>query len=149
MNTMKLKYFILIIISLLVGFVLTSCKINQENKVTDAKENVKQAQQDLKNVQSENDKEWRQFKKDAELKIKANEDRIDEFKAETKKAGNKLKNKYEQEVAVLEQKNIEIKRKLSEYNYEGKDKWWQFKIELNDDIEVVGNSIKDLFARKD
>ena len=149
MNTMKLKYFILIIISLLVGFVLTSCKINQENKVTDAKENVKQAQQDLKNVQSENDKEWRQFKKDAELKIKANEDRIDEFKAETKKAGNKLKNKYEQEVAVLEQKNIELKRKLSEYNYEGKDKWQQFKIELNDDIEVVGNSIKDLFARKD
>jgi len=52
-------------------------------------------------------------------------------------------------VAVLEQKNIELKRKLSEYNYEGKDKWQQFKIELNDDIEVVGNSIKDLFARKD
>jgi len=103
----------------------------------------------LKDVQSENDKEWRQFKTDAELKIKANENRIDEFKAETNKADNKLKNKYEQEVAVLEQKNIELKRKLSEYNYEGKDKWQQFKIELNDDIEVVGNSIKDLFARKD
>jgi hypothetical protein len=149
MNTMKLKYFILIIISLLAGLVLTSCKIDQENKVTDAKENVKQAQQDLKVVQSENDKEWQQFKKDAELKIKANEDRIDEFKAETKKAGNKLKNKYEQEVGVLEQKNIELKRKLSEYKYEGKDTWQQFKLELNDDIEVVGNSIKDLFARKD
>ena len=146
---MKIKYFILIVISLLAGLVLTSCKINQENKVTDAKQNVKQAQQDLKDVQSENDKEWRQFKKDAELKIKANEDRIDEFKAETKKAGNKLENKYEQEVVVLEQKNIELKRKLSEYKYEGKDKWQQFKLELNDDIEVVGNSIKDLFARKD
>src|ERR1035437_11192097 len=109
MNTMKLKYFILIIISLLAGLVLTSCRLDQENKVTDAKENVKQAQQDLKVVQSENDKEWQQFKKDAELKIKANEDRIDEFKAENKKAGNKLKNKYEQEVGVLEQKNIELK----------------------------------------
>ena len=51
MNTMKLKYFILIVISLLAGLVLTSCKINQENKVTDAKENVKQAKQDLKDVQ--------------------------------------------------------------------------------------------------
>jgi hypothetical protein len=146
---MKIKYFILIVISLLAGLVLTSCKINQENKVADAKENVKQAKQDLKDVQSENDKEWGQFKKDAELKIKANENRIDEFKAEIKKAGNKLENKYEQEVVVLEQKNIELKRKLSEYKYEGKDKWQQFKLELNEDIEVVGNSIKDLFARKD
>jgi len=62
--------------------------------------------------------------------------RIDEFKAETEKAGNKLKNKYEQEVVVLEQKNIELKRKLSEYKYDGKDKWQQFKLELNDEIEV-------------
>ena len=41
------------------------------------------------------------------------------------------------------------KKKVREYKYEGKDKWQQFKLELNDDIEVVGNSIKDLFARKD
>ena len=146
---MKIKYFILIVISLLAGLVLTSCKINQENKVADAKENVKQAKQELKDVQSENDKEWAEFKKEAELKIKSNESRIDEFKAETKKVSNKLKNKYDQEVVVLEQKNIELKRRLSEYKYEGKDKWQQFKLALNDDIEVVGNSIKDLFARKD
>ena len=146
---MKFKYFILTVISLLAGLALTSCNINPENKVTDAKENVKQANQELKDVQSENDKEWAQFKKEAELKIKSNENRIDEFKAETNKVGNKLKNKYDQEVVVLEQKNIELKRRLSEYKHEGKDKWQQFKLALNDDIEVVGNSIKDLFAQKD
>ena len=103
----------------------------------------------MKDVQSENDKEWRQFKTDAELKIKANENRIDEFKAETNKADNKLKNKYEQEVAVLEQKNIELKRKLSEFEYEEKDKWKEFKQGFNHDVDVVGKALNDLFVKKD
>jgi len=146
---MKNKYFILAIIVLIAGAVFTGCNVNRENKVEEAKENVKQANQDLKVTQAQYDKEWQQFKSDAELKINANEKRIDEFKVEIKTASAKFKAKYEKEVVVLEQKNIELKKKISEYKYEGKDKWEEFKKEFNRDLDVVGNAIKDIFTKKD
>ena len=103
----------------------------------------------MKDVQSENDKEWRQFKKDAELKIKANEDRIDEFKVKIKTTGKEFKAKYDKEITVLEQKNVELKKNISEYKYEGKDKWEEFKKGFNHDMDVVGKALNDLFVKKD
>ncbi len=146
---MKNKYFILTVIGLIAGSVLTGCDTNREKKVEDAKENVQQANQDLKDAQAEYEKEWQQFKSDAELKISANEKSIDELKVEIKTAGKKFKAKYEKEVAVLEQKNIELKKKISEYKYEGKDKWEEFKRGFNHDMDLVGKALKDLFAKKD
>ena len=76
----------------------------------DAKENVKQANQELKEAQAQYEKEWQQFKSDAELKIDANQKSIDEFKVEIKTASSKFKAKYEKEVLALEQKNIELRK---------------------------------------
>lgn len=146
---MKNKYFILTVIGLIAGSVLTGCDINREKKVEDAKENVQQANQDLKDAQAQYEKEWQLFKNDAELKISANEKSIDELKAEIKRASRKFKAKYEKEVAVLEQKNIELKKKISEYRYEGKDKWEEFKRGFNHDMDIVGKALKDLFTKKD
>lgn len=144
---MKNKYFILAIIVLIAGSVFTGCNNNQK-KVDAAKENVKQANQELKDAQAKYEQEWQQFKSDAELKISANEKSINEFKAKMKTEGTKFKAKYEKEVAVLEQKNIELKKKISEYKYEGKDNWEEFKRDFNRDIDIVGNAIKDIFAKK-
>ena len=102
----------------------------------------------MKDAQVQYEKEWQQFKSDAELKISANEKSINEFKAKMKTEGTKFKAKYEKEVAVLERKNIELKKKISEYKYEGKDNWEEFKREFNHDLDVVGNAIKDIFAKK-
>jgi hypothetical protein len=52
-------------------------------------------------------------------------------------------------VIVLEQKDIDLKNKINEYKFESKDKWEEFKRVFNNDMEVVGKSIKDLFAKKD
>ena len=146
---MKNKYFVLTVLGLMAGFVLIGCNINREKKVEDAKENVKQANQDLKDAQAQYEKDWQQFKTDAESKITANEKSIDEFKAEIKTASKKFKAKYEREVVVLEQKNIELKKKISEYKYEGKDKWEEFKQAFNKDLDIVGNGLKEIFAKKD
>ncbi len=146
---MKNKYFILSVIGLIAGSVLTGCDTNREKKVEDAKDNVKQANQNLKDAQVEYAKEWQQFKSDAELKISANEKSIDELKVEIKTAGKKFKAKYEKEIVVLEQKNIELKKKISEYKYEGKDKWEEFKRGFNHDMDLVGKALKDFFAKKD
>ena len=146
---MKSKSFILTIIVLIAISVLTGCNVNREKKVEDAKENVKQANQELKEAQAEYEKEWQQFRYDAEVKIRANEKSIDELKTEILIASSKFKAKYEKEVVVLEQKNIELKKKISEYKYEGKDKWEEFKREFNHDMDIIGKTLKDLFTKKD
>jgi len=138
---MKNKYFILAIIVLIAGAVFTSC--------SGSKENVNQANEDLKVEQAQYAKEWQQFKSDAELKINDNEQKIDELKLKIKTARIDFQTKYEKEVTVLEQKNTDLKKKISEYKYEGKDKWEQFKQEFNRDIDIVGNAIKNIFTKKD
>lgn len=145
---MKTKYFILTVTGLIAGSVFIGCNINREKKVEDAKENVKEANQDLKEAQAQYEKDWQQFKSDAELKISANERSIDTLKVEIKTASRKFKAQYEKEVTVLEQKNIELMKTISEYKYEGKDKWEEFKRGFNHDMEIVGKAIKDLFAKK-
>ncbi|MCX6168438.1 MAG: hypothetical protein NTX65_03795 [Ignavibacteriales bacterium] len=141
---MKIKYFILTAIVLLTGV-----NFAQATKVETAKEKVKVAKQELKDAQAESDKEYRLFKTDADLKIAANEKSIEEFKEKIKTADEKFKIKYEKKVTVLEEKNIKLKKKISEFKYEGRDQWVIFKRGFNRDLKAVGKGIKDLFSKKD
>ena len=88
-------------------------------------------------------------KGNAEIKINANEKRIDEFKVKIKSTSKEYKAKYDKEVVALEHKNTDMKRTINEYKFESKDKWEEFKRGFNNDMDVVGKSIKDLFAKKD
>jgi len=142
---MKNKYFILAVIVFIVGLLFTGCNNNREN----SKDEVEQANQDMIDAQVQFEKEWQQFKSDAELKINANQNKIDDFKVAMKTTSAKFKAKYENEVLTLEQKNIELKKKLNEYKYERKDDWEKFKKELNNDMDSVGNALKDIFEKKD
>ena len=146
---MKNKYFILTVMGLIAGAIVTACSVSKEKSLENSKENVQQANEDLKVAQAQYDKEWQQFKSDAEVKINDNETIIDKFKVKIKTASTDFKAKYEEEVVVLEQKNVELKKKIVEYKYEGKDKWEQFKLGFNQDMDIVGKAIKDLFAKKD
>ena len=119
---MKNKYFILTAIGVIVWTVLIGCNVNREKKVEDAKQNVVEANQELKDAQAQYDKDWHQFKNDAELKIRANERSIDTLKLEMKTASIKFKSKYEKDVTMLENKNLELQKKIDGYKYDGKDK---------------------------
>jgi len=142
---MKNKYFILAVIVFIVGSLFTGCNNNREN----SKDEVEQANQDMIDAQVQFEKEWQQFKSDAELKINANQNKIDDFKVAMKTTSAKFKAKYENEVLTLEQKNIELKKKLNEYKYERKDDWEKFKKEFNNDMDSVGNALKGIFEKKD
>ncbi|MDP1993720.1 MAG: hypothetical protein Q8K40_00600, partial [Ignavibacteria bacterium] len=112
---MKTHYFILSALMIIAASLLTGCDYSREKKVEDAKENAQQANYELKEAQAEYEKEWQQFQKDAEFKIRSNENRINEFKTEIQTARGKFKAKYEKEVVRLEERNIELKKKISEY----------------------------------
>jgi len=141
---MKNKYFILSVILLIAGSVFTGCDNNREN----AKDDVEKANQDMIDAQVQFEKEWQQFKSDAELKIDANQNKIDDFKVAMKTTSTKFRAKYENEVLTLEQKNIELKKKLNEFKYERKENWEEFKKEFNNDMDSVGNALKDIFEKK-
>ena len=141
---MKYKYFILAVFLLIAGSVFSGCENNRE----DAKEDVKQANQAMIETQAQFEKEWQQFKNEAELKIEANQKKIDDFKVAMKTTTEKFKAKYENEVLTLEQKNIELKKNLNNYKYEGKDNWENFKQKFNNDMDSIGNAITGLFTEK-
>ena len=144
---MKNKYFIAAVILFISGSVFTGCNNNRE-KVENAEENVKKANQELIDAKAQYEKEWNQFKTDAELKISANEKKISDFKALIKTASGKSKAKYEKEVIELEQKNVELRKRLNEYKFEGKDSWETFKKDFNDGLDYIGNTLNDIFTKK-
>jgi hypothetical protein len=146
---MKTRGFIVVVILLMTGLVLTGFNIDIDKNVKDYQDKDKQAGQGLKKEKTGFDQEWKEFKSNAELKIAANEKKIDEFKVKVRSAGKDLKTAYNKEVVVLEQKNAGLKEKIKDFKFESKDKWVEFKQGFNRDMDVVGKALKDLFSKKD
>ncbi|RPI65445.1 MAG: hypothetical protein EHM44_00520 [Ignavibacteriales bacterium] len=142
---MKNKYFILAGSLLIAGLFFIGCTDNRDN----AKDNVEQANQDMIDAQVQFEKDWQQFKSNAELRINSNQQKIDDFKVAMRSTSTKFKAKYENEVLTLEQKNIELKKKLNDFKYERKENWEEFKTTFNNDMDVVGNALNDIFSKKD
>lgn len=144
---MKTNYFILAALMIIAVTLFTGCDYSREKKVENAKENAQQANYELEMAQIEYEKQWQQFKTDAEFRIRTNEKIIVEFKTQIKTAKGKFKAKYEKEVLSLEEKNIELEKKIREYKYEGKAGWEEFKEGVNRDLDAVGKALNDFFTR--
>lgn len=142
---MKNYYFILAVILLMAGIFFTSC----DNTRDGARDDVEKANQDMIDAQNQFEKEWQQFKSDAEVRINENEQKIAEFKAAMKTTTAKFKARYENEVLTLEQSNIELRKRLNEYKYEGKNNWDVFKRDFNREVDMVVDSLNDIFSRKE
>jgi len=140
---MKNKYFIFTVILLIAGLVFSGCN-NRDN----TKEKVEEANKAMIEAQAQFEKEWQQFKTDAELKIDANQKLIDDLKAAMKTTSAKFKAKYENQVLTLEQKNIELKKQLNDYKYAGKDNWEEFKKDFNSEVDTVVVALDDIFKSK-
>jgi hypothetical protein len=142
---MKNKSFFLAGILTIAVLMFAGCGDNQDN----AKNNVEQANQDMIDAQAQFEKEWQQFKSDAEIKINDNQEKIDDFKVAMKTTSTRFKAKYENEVLTLEQKNIELKKKLNDFKYERKENWDQFRIEFSRDVDTVVVALNDIFTKKE
>ena len=90
-----------------------------------------------------NAEEWSVFKSDAEIKIKENEVRIGELKVKMKKSGKTFDAMYDKNIIALEQKNKDLRTKISNYESNQSD-WEAFKREFNHDMDELGQALKDL-----
>jgi hypothetical protein len=87
--------------------------------------------------------DWEKFKADAREKIKQSDDSIATLKKRISKFDRKMKLKYDKDVAQIERKNDTLKIRLDNYRQEGKDKWEDFKIHFNHDMNEVKTWLKD------
>lgn len=142
---MKHKYFILTTIIIIAGTIFVGCNNNREE---DTAESVKQANEDLQDAKVQYENEWEQFKSNVEAAITKNEERIEVLKKEMKSTSNEFKAKYENKILTLEQKNIELKKKLNEYKYDGEKDWQEFKQEFSNDIDTLENALNEIFEKK-
>jgi outer membrane murein-binding lipoprotein Lpp len=118
------------------------CNSPQE-KVDEVQENAEEQQQNLDQAQVDLETETANFKMESNEKITANEKVIADFKTGLKSVKDDAKATYEKQVAVLEQKNAALKKRIEEQEDEGMEKWQSFKIEFNHDMDELGKSLKD------
>jgi hypothetical protein len=126
---------------------LTSCQSaatkaeNSGDKVQDARENVAEAKQELNQALIDS---VMLFRKISDEKISKNEKTIAEFRVKIAKERKENRVRYEKNLAVLEQKNLDLKKKLAEYKEERNQDWNEFRTEFNHDMDELGKAFDDL-----
>lgn len=147
---MKKTILTLAIATLFVGGLITACQ-SSESKVENAEDNVMNAEEELDDANMELNQARRDsiqlWKEETVSKISANEQSIVELKSKIAIQKKENKAKYEERVAVLEQKNADLKRKLGEFTDDGKSDWQMFKDEFNRDLDELGRAFKDLTVK--
>ena len=128
---------------LIVAAMLPGCN-SPSKKVENAQENLDQAEQELDQHQKDSILEFLAFKKASEDRISDNEKMIESFKARMATDRTQMKETDQKIIDELEQKNINMRKKIDEYKEKGKDEWEAFKVGFNHDLDELGNAIKAL-----
>lgn len=119
--------------------------VGQENKeASKAREDLIEAQTDLREAKIDSAADFQKFKMEAELKISENDEKIAALKEKSWNEKKDTEQKYEEKVAALQQKNDNLKKKIKESDATKTSKWSLFKREFNHDMDDLGRAIKDL-----
>jgi lipopolysaccharide export LptBFGC system permease protein LptF len=125
------------------GIFFTSCKGPSEKEGT-AEIELREANEAMAEEQRNHQMEVDEFKRSIEVQIAENENSIQDFNTTMAQQKSEIKADYEQKMAVLKAKNAEIKLKMNEFQSDNKQNWDLFKIELNRDLEELGNDLREL-----
>jgi hypothetical protein len=124
---------------LMTGAILTGCSSPAE-KVADAQKDINEANNDLDKANNEYLAEVAAFKKEAADKIAINEKSIADFKARKANEKKEAQAAYEKEISDLEQKNSDMKKKMDDYQIEGREKWETFKADFSHGMDELGKA---------
>lgn len=148
---MKKSIFNLAVIICIAGMVMISCKPatkeeqQSQEKVEIAKDNLEDAKDSLSVArQTASDEEWKAFRNSGDSIIRINDLRITGLKLKIKNTGSAIDTKYQENIAVLEQKNKDLKVKMDAYKNDVDSDWQSFKREFKHDTDEIGKALKDL-----
>jgi ABC-type Na+ efflux pump permease subunit len=127
-----------------VAMVGMSATAQESKKTADARKEVASAKKDLKEAKIDSAVDFQKFKKEAEIKIRENQEKIAELKAKKSNDSREIKAKYDKKVLALEKKNNELKNKIKKADDTKTTMWTSFKREFNHDMDELGHAFKDI-----
>lgn len=143
---MKKTFLVFTASAFIATLALTSCNSPAE-KVENAKEEVKDAKEDLVDANQEYLAEIDTYRRETADKIAANEKSAAEFRERIKDDKKEAKAEYNEKIAKLEEKNSDMRKRMDDYQADGKENWEKFKTEFNHDMDEIGAAFKDLTVK--
>jgi hypothetical protein len=149
---MKKRFHFLPLTMLLVaGSFCTGCLSSEQKKeaadaqVVIAKDNLDKVQENANavNANAATAAELKTFKLESDVKIKSNDVKIAELKLKINKPGTTLDQEYSRKIDSLEFKNINLKKRMADYERSHSD-WSKFKRDFNRDLDEIGYTLKKL-----
>jgi|JI9StandDraft_2_1071091.scaffolds.fasta_scaffold222298_2 outer membrane murein-binding lipoprotein Lpp len=119
------------------------------DKVMIAQENLEsiENQTEKDSIQLAHSDEWKAFKMASLEKIQSNDKLIANLRIKMKTSDQKMDAVYKTEINTLEQKNNELKARMTTYETNRTD-WILFKTEFNKDMDGLGSAINDFGKKK-
>jgi hypothetical protein len=121
---------------------MISCD-NSAKNLEKAQDAVIEADIDLVKANQEYLSDMESYKKETDTRIETNKKDIADFKARVSKEKMEIQMTYAQKIAELEQRNIDLKKRLDDFSAEGEAQWETFKDEFTRDMDELGNAFKD------
>jgi len=144
---MKNLFQILTLIVLIDAALITGCNLNNAKRIEETRKSVALVILELNQARVSYEEEWPGFKADAESKIEVNERSIAKFKKGIKSDGIKYSSGYMKNITGLELKNKELMNVVNNFKYDGKEKWDDFKLNFDYEMDSMGKAIKRLYAK--
>ncbi len=118
-----------------------------ETKVENAKQDLKEAKVELRQEKADSVNDYMAFKAESDARIEANEVAIAAYKSHLKISNKPLQKADQKIIDELEQRNIDMRKKIDLYQENGKDKWAAFKTEFNNDMDNLGQALKNITVK--
>ena len=149
-KTIKMKKLIFTLSAtlMLTGAIFTSCNTAAE-KLENAEDKSIKADEDFNNAKEEYLADIDKFKTETNAKIDANKQMIADFKVKIVSSKKDAQVYYQEQIVILEQKNIAMKAKLDTYQVSGKDNWESFKTEFSKDMNDLGEAFKNFTVKNE
>jgi hypothetical protein len=148
---MKTTKFTLVALACIAVLGLSNCKNTPTEKaegVDAAQENLEIAEQNYQEAVVDSTNEYTRYKLESNEKLKANDQKIAELKANMKAKKLKDKTNYEIKLNELEQKNAKLKSSIADYKESDKNKWEIFKVNFKKDMDELGKAISNAAQEK-
>ena len=134
----------------IIGLFMTSCNNSptaKENDLEQAKEDVITAEDELLEATNDSISDFNTFKESIQLKLVENQKVIDDLKQKITSKGKVERDIDEVEINKLEKRNTDLRLKIENYEQGPAQKWELFKVDFNNELDNLGQSISDMANR--
>lgn len=142
----KQRFMRVLTLALAIGLaaVTLSCESSAE-KVENAEKDVVEAEKELTKAKADYQADVKSYKLATKDRIEKNNRQIDEYKKQIDSKKKEVKAEYWKQIAVIEEKNADMEKRMDEYKADSRSNWQTFKKEFKEDMDELGSSINNFF----